>query len=89
MQRLWGMLNADDAGIVSRSSERAGEDDDGDRDCVLVVRAYGIRGKNRDNVPGNQRRGEGVVHNQCSRPGIQTNNRVCVLGWGYHGRQKP
>ena len=26
---------------------RVGEDDDGDRDCVLVVRAYGIRGKKR------------------------------------------
>ena len=35
-------------------TRRAGEDDDGDCDCVLVVRAYGIRGKNRDNVPGNQ-----------------------------------
>ena len=26
---------------------RAGEDDDGDRDCVLVVRAYDLRGKNK------------------------------------------
>ena len=33
---------------------RAGEDDNGDRDCVFVVRAYGLRGKNRDNAPGNQ-----------------------------------
>ena len=40
-------------------------------------------------VPANQRRGEGVVHNQCRRPGIQTNNRVCVLGRGYHRRQRP
>ena len=31
----------------------------------------------------NKRWGEGVVHYQCSRPGIQTNNRVCVLGRGY------
>ena len=66
---------------------RAGEDDDGDRDCVLGVRAYGPRGENRDYVPANQGRGEGVVHNRCSRPGIQTNNRVCVLGRGYHRRQ--
>ena len=36
--------------------------------------------KNRDNVPANLKRGEGVPQNQCSRPGIQTNNRVCVLG---------
>ena len=27
---------------------RAGEDDAGDRDCVLVVRAYGLRAENRD-----------------------------------------
>ena len=59
---------------------RAGEDDDGDRDCVPVVRAYGIRGENRDNVPGNQRRGEGVLHNQCSRPGIQTIEFVYLGG---------
>ena len=51
---------------------RAGEDDDGDRDCVLGVRAYGPRGENRYYVPANQRRGKGVVHNQCSRPDIQT-----------------
>ena len=73
VQRLCGMLYADDAGIVSRSSEgKAGEDDDGDRDYVLIVRAYSIRGNNRDDVRVNQRRGEGVLHHQCSRPGIQT-----------------
>ena len=37
---------------------RAGENDDGDRGCVLVVRAYSIRGKNRDSVPGSQTRGK-------------------------------
>ena len=89
VQRLWGMPYADDAGIVPRSSEGLEKDDDGDRDCVLVVRVYGIRGKNRCNLPANQRRGEGVLHNQCSRPGLQTNNRVCVLGRGYHRRQRP
>ena len=68
---------------------RAAGDDGGDRDCVLVVRAYGLRGENRDYVPANQRWEEGVVHNRCSRPGIQTNNRVCVLGRGYHRRQRP
>ena len=29
-------------------TRRAGEDDDGDRDCVLAVRADGLRGENRD-----------------------------------------
>ena len=37
---------------------------------VLGVRAYGLRGENRDYVPANQRRGVGVVHNQCRRPDI-------------------
>ena len=37
-----GMLYADDAGIAI--IRRVGEDDDGDRDCVLGVRAYGLRG---------------------------------------------
>ena len=68
---------------------RAGEDDDGNRDCALVVRAYSIGGKNKDNVPGNQKRREGILHDQCSRPSIQTNNPVCILRWGYHRRQRP
>ena len=37
---------------------RAGEDDDGDRDCVLVVWGYSIRGKNRENMHGNQSGGK-------------------------------
>ena len=68
---------------------RAKGDDDGDCDCALVVRAHSIRGKNRDNVPGNQKRGKGVLHDQCSRPSIQTNNPVCIVGRGYHRRQRP
>ena len=31
-------------------------------------------------MPGNQRRGEGVLHNQCSRPGIQTIEFVYLGG---------
>ena len=53
--------------------------------CALTMRlivttcvAFGItavsEGKNRDNVPANQRRGESVVHNHCIRPGLQ---QVC------------
>ena len=41
------MLYADDAGIVSRSSEGLERMMDSDRDCVFAVRAYGIRGKKR------------------------------------------
>ena len=59
---------------------RAGEDDDGDRDCVLGVRAYGLQRENRDYVPANLRRGEGVLHNQCSRPSIQTIEFVYLGG---------
>ena len=67
----------------------AGEDDDGARGCVLVVCVYGFRGKNEDNALAHKRRGGSVLHNQRSRPGIQTNNRDCVLGRGYHRRQRP
>ena len=55
---------------------RAGEDGNGDRDCVLVVRAYGLGGENGDNT----KRGKRCVNNKCSRPRIQTNHRVCLLG---------
>ena len=43
-------------------------------------RAYGPRGKNRDNVSANQRRVEGAFHNQCSRPSVQTVNFVYLGG---------
>ena len=61
---------------------RAGEDDDGDRDCVLGVRAYyGLRGENRDIMCLQTKGGgESVVHNQCSRPGIQTIEFVYLGG---------
>ena len=35
-----------------------------------------------------KRWGEGVVHHQCSSPGIQINDRVCVLGLGYQRKQR-
>ena len=59
---------------------RAGKDVYGDRDCVLVVLAYGIRGKSRDQGPGKTKAGASVFHNQSNRLAIQTSNRVCVLG---------
>ena len=89
VQRFMGYAVRGRCGHRIAIIRRAGEDDDGDRDCVLGVRDYGLRGENRGHVPANQRRGGGVVHNQCSRPGTQTNNRVCVLGRGYHRRQRP
>ena len=82
------MLYEDDAGIVSRSSKGL------DEMMTVIVTAcssfglHGLRRKNRDFVPGNQRRGEGVLHKQCSRPGIKTNNQVCVLERGYHRRRR-
>ena len=68
---------------------RAGEDDDDDHDCVLGVRAYGLRGENRDRVPTEQSSVDCVIHLQCSRPGINTNNSVCVLRRGHQRRQIP
>ena len=49
--KLWGMLYGDDAGIVSPIIRRAREDDDGDRNCVRGVRAYGLRGENGGHGP--------------------------------------
>ena len=68
---------------------KGGENDDGDRDRVLVVQAYALSGKTRDNVHANQRRWEGVPRNQCSRPGIQASNRNCVVGRDYRRRNRP
>ena len=45
---------------------RAGEGDGGDRDCVLGVRAYGLRGENRDYVPATQKAG-----GRCFSPSMQ------------------
>ena len=59
---------------------RAEEGDDGDRDCVLDVRAYDLRVENRDYVPANQRRGEGVVRDLCSQPGIR--KTIELVYWG-------
>ena len=69
---MWGMLYADDAGIVAITG-RVGDDDDGDRDGVCRVRADGIGGQDGDHVPANERWGARAVHRYCSRPGyIQT-----------------
>ena len=40
--------------MIHYAIRRPREDDDGDRDCVLVVRAYGLRGESRDYMPANQ-----------------------------------
>ena len=63
VQRLWSLLCADDADTAWRLSEGLERLRTGDRDCVLIVQAYGLRRENRDHMPANQRRGEGVVHN--------------------------
>ena len=67
----------------------AGGDVDGNRDCVSGVRVNSLEGENRDIVPANKRRGKGVVHSQCSWPGIETDNEICVHGRSYHRRQRP
>ena len=61
------------SGHIIAITRKAGKIDDGDRDCVLVVRAYSRLGEHRDNVPANERRVQGVFHHQCSTPGKRTN----------------
>ena len=88
VQRLWGMLHADDAGIISRSSEGL------ERMMTVIVTACSAFGltvsEAKTEITCRQTKGGGKVSFtiKCSRPGIQTNNRVCVLGRGYHRRQR-
>ena len=88
VQTLWGMLYADDAGIVSRSSEGLV------RMMTVIVTTSSSFGLTVPEVKTEimwleTKGGVGVLHNQCSPPGIQTNNRVCALGRGNHRRQRP
>ena len=83
---LWGTLYADDAGTVSRSP---GELERMMAVIVTACSAFGLtflRRQNGDYVPADNRWEEGVVHQHCSGPGIQTNDRICVLGRGYQHR---
>ena len=82
------MRYADDEGIASRSSDELWRMEDDDRDSVFGFRAYGHLDQNGDHAAADYSWREGVAHHQCSRPGIQTNDRVCVLGWGCQRRQR-
>ena len=79
-QALWGMLYADDAGIVSRSPEGLQKMMTVIVTALCRVRADGIGGQDGDHVPANERWGARAVHRYCSLAGVQTNGRVCVLG---------
>ena len=80
VQRLWGMLYADDAGVLSRSSEGL------ERMMTVIVTACSASGLTVSESKTDimcvltKRWREGAVHHQYSRLGIQTNNRVCILG---------
>ena len=79
VQRLWVMLYADDAGIVSRSSAGL------ERIMTLIVTACSSFGLAVSQAKAEimwlqTKRGEGVVHNQCSRPGMQTIEFVYLGG---------
>ena len=69
VQRLWDMLYADDADIVSRSSEGL------ERMMTLIVTACSSFGptvseaKTQIRCLQKKRRGEGIVHNKRRRPG--------------------
>ena len=79
VQTLWGMLYADDTGIVSRSPEGLEK-----MMTVIVpvcrVRADGLGGQDGDHVPANVRWGARAVHRCWSRPGIQTVEFVYLGG---------
>ena len=85
-QTLWGILYADDAGIVPRSPEGL------EKMMTVIltvcrVRADGLGGQDGDHVPANERWGARAVHRYCSWPGVQTGEFVSLGGaisadWG-------
>ena len=86
-QTLWGMLY--DAGIVSRSPEGLGK-----MMTVIVTTcaAFGLTvSEAKTEIMCLQKQGWGAraVHRYCSRPGVKTNGRVCVLERGYQRRLGP
>ena len=89
VQRLWGMLFADDAGIVSRSSEGL------ERMMTVIVTACSAFGftvsEAKTEIMCLEIKSAGKVSFTINAAGqvYKTNNRVCVLGRGYHRRQKP
>ena len=95
-QTLWGMLYADDAGIVPRSPEGL------EKMMAVIVTACAAFGltvseakmeimclQDGDHVPANEMWGARAVHRYCSRPGVKTNGRICVLGRDYQRRLEP
>ena len=80
---LWGMLYADDVGIVSRSPEGL------EKMMTVIVTACAAFGltvlEAKTEIMCLQTKGGGAraVHRYCRRSGVQTNGRDCVLGRGY------
>ena len=88
VQRLLGMLYADDAGIVSRSSERL------ERMMTVIVTscsAFGLTASEpKKQIMCLQIKGGGRRRSQSMQPARYKNkNRVCVLGRGYRRGQRP
>ena len=82
------MLSADNAGIVSQSSEGL------ERMMTVIVTACSSFGltvsEAKTDIMRLQIKGGGKVSFIINAGGnIQTNNRVCVLARGYHRRQIP
>ena len=89
VQRLWGMLYADDAGIVSRSSEGL------ERMMTVIVTACSSFGltvsEAKTEIMCLETKGGGKVSFTINAAGqvYKQKNRVGVLGRGYHCRQRP
>ena len=86
-QTLWGMLYADDAGFVSRSSEGLGT-----MMTVIVTAcaAFGLTvSEAKTETCARKRKVGGTCRSPLLRPVRCTNGRVCVLGRGYQRRLGP
>lgn len=79
---LWGMMYADDADVASPSPGGL------EKILTVIVTACGAFGltvseAKTESMSANGIWGGHVVQRHFGRPGVQTHNRLCVLGLGY------
>ena len=90
-QTLWGMLYADDAGIVSRSPE--GLEKMMTTVIVSTCATFGLTvSEAKTDIMCLQTKGGGHLPftvTAAGQVGVQTNGRVCVLGRGYQRGLEP
>ena len=79
---IWGMLYADDAGIVSRSRNSLAKMMASHRCSVRLVRIDGLGSRNGNHVPDDERYGQGHLLSLLRQPARGTSKppSLCTLG---------